>query len=184
MQELIWEIQPDLIIETGIAHGGSLILYASLLHLLSGDGHVVGVDVDIRKHNRVEIEAHPMNARITMIEGSSLATDIVGKVAKMVEGKSRVMVVLDSNHTHSHVLEELRLYSRFVTMGSYLVVFDTLVEDLPKNLAGDRPWGPGDNPKTAVHAFLKENTGFEIDRVIQEKLKITAAPDGYLKRVK
>lgn len=182
MQELIWETRPDLIIETGIAHGGSLILYASLLQLLGGDGHVVGIDIDIRKHNRAEIEAHPMYDRITMIEGSSIAPDMVERIAALARGKKSVMVVLDSNHTHDHVLQELRLYAPFVTEGGYLVVFDTLVEDLPAHLAGDRPWGPGNNPKTAVHAFLAESPEFSIDASVQDKLLITAAPDGYLKR--
>lgn len=183
MQEIIWNVQPDLIIETGIAHGGSLILYASLLHMLGGNGHVVGVDIDIRPHNRVAIEAHPMFSRITLIEGSSIAEEIVEQVIALVKGRQRIMVVLDSNHTHAHVLEELRLYSPLVTRDSYLVVFDTVVEDLPATLAGDRPWGPGDNPKTAVHAFLKMNKDFVIDREIQDKMKITVAPDGYLKKI-
>ena len=184
MQELIWEVQPDLIIETGIAHGGSLILYASLLQLLGGNGRIIGVDIDIRAHNRKEIEAHPMFNRITLVEGSSVGADTLERVKQLAKGSKRVMVVLDSNHTHEHVLKELELYSPFVSKDSYLVVFDTIVEQLPKALAGDRPWGPGDNPRTAVHAFLKNNNDFVIVKSIQDKLKITAAPDGYLKRVR
>jgi len=184
MQEIIWDVQPDLIIETGIAHGGSLILYASLLHMLGREGHVVGVDIDIRQHNREAIESHPMYSRITLVQGSSIAPETVAQVQALAKDSKRIMVVLDSSHTHAHVLEELKLYSPFVTRGSYLVVFDTVVEDLPKMLAGERPWGPGDNPKTAVHEFLKDNQDFEIDSKIQQKLKITVAPDGYLKKVR
>lgn len=184
MQELVWEVQPDLIIETGIAHGGSLILYASLLELLGGNGRVIGIDIDIRTHNRRAIEAHPMFKRITLIEGSSIAEGIVTQVKQLARDSQRVMVVLDSNHTHDHVFRELEMYSPLVTCGSYLIVFDTIVEHLPKALAGDRPWGPGNNPKTAVHAFLANNPDFAIAKMVQEKLKITAAPDGYLKRIR
>lgn len=184
MQELIWQVKPDLIIETGIAHGGSLIFYASMLELLGGDGRVIGIDLDIREHNRVEIEKHPMFKRITMFEGSSTDNGIVERVKDLAKDKKSVMVVLDSNHTHEHVLEELKIYSPFVTVGSYCVVFDTIVEDLPDDFFSDRPWGKGDNPKTAVHEFLKENDSFEIDYIIENKLLITVAPDGYLKRIK
>lgn len=183
MQEIIWEVQPDLIIETGIAHGGSLILYASLLRLLGNNGSVIGIDIDIRPHNRQAIEGHPMFPCITMIEGSSIDPVIVAKVKELAKNKQRVMVLLDSNHTHAHALEEMRLYSELVTPNSYMVVFDTVVEDLPTSILGDRPWGPGDNPKTAVHEFLASNNDFVIDKKIQEKLKITVAPDGYLKRL-
>lgn len=183
MQEIIWEIKPDLIIETGIAHGGSLIYYASLLELI-GKGTVLGVDIDIRKHNREEIEKHPMFKRISMIEGSAISTDIIEQVKKFTENKKSILVCLDSNHTHDHVLEELKLYSPFVTPGSYIVVFDTIVEYIPENhLPCDiRPWGVGNNPLTAVREFLKENKDFYIDESINNKLLITVAPDGYLKR--
>ncbi|MCK4269807.1 MAG: cephalosporin hydroxylase family protein [Methanogenium sp.] len=184
MQELIWQVKPDLIIETGIAHGGSLIFYASMLELLGGDGQVVGIDLDIREHNRVEVEKHPMFKRITMFEGSSTDNDILESVKNLAKDKKSVMVVLDSNHTHEHVFEELRLYSPFVTVGSYCVVFDTIVEDMPGGSFSDRPWGKGNNPKTAVWEFLKTNDYFEIDHDIENKLLITVAPDGYLKRVK
>lgn len=182
MQELIWQLKPDLIIETGIAHGGSLIYYASLLELI-GNGEVLGIDIDIREHNRREIEAHPMFKRIKMMQGSAIDESLVSEVAKHTEGKQTVMVCLDSNHTHEHVLRELELYSPFVTEGSYLVVFDTIVEDMPKG-AYDRPWDVGNNPKTAVRAFLKTTDAFEIDRQIDNKLLISVAPEGYLKRVK
>lgn len=182
MQELIWSIKPDLIIETGIAHGGSLIYYASLMELI-GKGEILGVDIDIREHNRKEIEAHPMAKRIKMIQGSAIDKNIVEEVRKHTVGKKTIMVSLDSNHTHAHVLEELKLYSGFVTPGSYCVVFDTICEDLPEG-THDRPWGIGDNPKTAVFEFLKTNSDFEIDKQIDNKLLISVAPDGYLKRVK
>ena len=184
MQELFWKVQPDLLIETGIAHGGSVIYYASLMELLGGDGHVLGIDIDIRQHNRNEIEKHPMFKRITMFEGSSLDSEMVSKVAEFSKKYKRIMLTLDSNHTHDHVLNELRFYTPLVTPGSYCVVFDTVVEDMPKGSYSDRPWDKGNNPKTAVWEFLKTNSDFEIDREIENKLLITVAPEGYLKRIK
>lgn len=183
MQEIIWATKPDLIIETGIAHGGSLIYYASLLDMMGLEGYVLGIDVDIRAHNRAEIDAHPMRKRIEMIQGSSIAPETAAAVTKHAEGKKSVLVILDSNHTHEHVLKELALYSPLVTLGNYLVVYDTLVEDMPDDLIKDRPWGKGNNPKTAVHEFLKTTNRFEIDKAIEAKILITVAPDGYLKRV-
>jgi cephalosporin hydroxylase len=183
MQELIWEIQPDAIVETGIARGGSLIFYASMLHLLDRGGIVVGVDVDIREHNRLEIESHRFARYIQMIQGSAIDPAIVAQVRERIAGRKRVLVVLDSMHTHAHVLEELRLYSPLVTRDSYLVVFDTCIEMLPASLYPDRPWHPGDNPWTAVQAFLKTTDRFVIDRSIPDKLQLTVAPDGYLKCV-
>jgi cephalosporin hydroxylase len=198
MQELVWSTRPDLIIETGIAHGGSLILSASLLAMLDmtdaiveGSGidprkskrKVLGVDIDIRAHNRAAIESHPMASRISMIQGSSVAPDIVEQVHSIARNYSRVMVCLDSNHTHQHVLEELKAYASLTSVGCYCVVFDTIVEDMPAESFPDRPWGPGDNPKTAVWEFLKTCSDFEIDSAVHEKLQITVAPDGYLRRV-
>lgn len=182
MQEIIWQVKPDLIIETGIAHGGSLILYASLLEII-GKGIVLGIDIDIRNHNRFEIEKHPMFRRIKMIQGSSISNDVVNQVADIVKENKVILVVLDSNHTHDHVLQELVLYSPFVSVNSYLVVFDTVIEDLPSDLFSDRPWRKGNNPKTAVWEFLKTNKQFEMDKTIENKLLITVAPDGFLKRV-
>ena len=182
MQELIWQIKPDLIIECGIAHGGSIIYYASLLEL-QGHGEVLGIDLDIRPHNREAIESHPMSKRISMIEGSSIDPAIAEQVHAAAKGK-KVILVLDSNHTHDHVLEELRLYAPLVSVGSYCVVMDTVVEDMPADFFPDRPWGPGDNPKTAVWKYLEENGDFEIDQQLQNKLLITVAPDGYLRRVR
>ena len=183
MQELIWRLKPDVIIETGIAHGGSIIFSASMLELI-GHGEVVAVDIDIRKHNRDEIEKHPMMKRITMYEGSSTDETIVEKIRKHTEGKKTVLVALDSNHTHQHVLDELRLYSPMVTVGSYILCPDTFVEFFPKGYVKDRPWDVGNNPMTAVWEFLKENKNFEIDKDIDNKLMITEGMDGYLKRVK
>lgn len=184
MQEIIWKVKPDLIIETGIAHGGSLIFYASMLELIGGDGEVLGIDIDIREHNRVEIEKHPMYKRITMLQGSSIDDEIIEQIKRIVEDKKRVIVCLDSLHTHEHVLKELEVYSPFVTKGGYLVVFDTIIEDMPKGFFPDRPWDKGNNPKTAVWEFLKINDRFEIDKDIDNKLLITVAPNGYLKCIK
>lgn len=182
MQEIIWQIKPDLVIECGIAHGGSILYYASLLEL-QGHGEVLGIDRDIRAHNREAIEAHPMFKRVSMIEGSSLDPLVVEQVRAAAAGK-KVIVVLDSNHTHEHVLEELRLYAPLVSQGSYCVVMDTVVENMPEDAFPDRPWGKGDNPRTAVWAFLKENSDFEIDSEMHSKLLITVAEDGYLRRVR
>lgn len=199
MQELIWEIKPDLIIETGIAHGGSLILSASMLALLDmtdaiesgttinpqeSKRQVLGIDIDIRAHNLSAIEAHPMASRIKMIQGSSIASEIIEQVHAIAANHLRVLVFLDSNHTHEHVMAELNAYAPLTSIGSYCVVFDTIVEDMSKEMFPDRPWGPGNNPKTAVWEYLKNHQEFEIDKTIQHKLLITVAPDGYLKRVK
>jgi len=183
MQEIIWEVKPDLIIETGIAHGGSLVYYASLLEVI-GNGQVLGIDIDVRAHNRKAIEEHPMKKRIEIIEGSALDEKVIDQVKQFAEGKNKILVCLDSNHTHAHVLEELKLYSPFVSLNSYIVVFDTIVEDLPEGYLPGRAWSVGDNPKTAVYEFLKENDQFVIDKSIDNKLLISVTPHGYLKRVK
>jgi cephalosporin hydroxylase len=184
MQEIIWQVKPDLVIETGIAHGGSLIYYASLLELI-GKGEVLGIDIDIREHNRREIETHPMFKRIKMIQGSSISNEIIEQVRKYALGKQSILVCLDSNHTHDHVLKELEFYSPLVSLQSYIVVFDTIVEDLPEGyFSQKRPWGLSNNPKTAVDEFLAKNDGFEIDTSIDNKLLISVAPKGYLKRIK
>jgi cephalosporin hydroxylase len=183
-QEIVWRVKPDLIVETGIAHGGSLILWASLLHLLGGDRQVVGIDVEIRPANRSEIERHPLASRITMIEGSSVDAAVVERVQDLARARQRALVVLDSNHTHDHVARELELYSPLVHRGSYLVVMDTVVEEMPADFYPDRPWGPGNNPKTAVDAFLKSNKRFEVDQEIDGKLLMSVAPGGYLRCIK
>ena len=198
MQEVIWQVKPDLIIETGIAHGGSLIFSASMLAQLdmceaieagqtldpkNSRRKVLGVDIDIRPHNRTAIESHPMATRIQMIQGSSIAPEIIEQVKAVAQGYHRILVCLDSNHTHDHALAELDAYAPLASIGSYCVVFDTVVEDMPGDMFPDRPWGPGNNPKTAVWQYLKTHPEFEIDKNIQDKLLITVAPDGYLRRV-
>ncbi|MES3016277.1 MAG: cephalosporin hydroxylase family protein [Bacteroidota bacterium] len=184
LQEIIWETSPDLIIETGIAHGGSLIFSASILKMLGNEGQVLGVDIDIRDHNRVEIEKHPLAGSISMIQGSSIDESTIKEVHEFAEGKPKVMVILDSNHTHDHVLAELQAYSSLVTAGCYLVVFDTAVEDMPDDYDwGVRTWGKGNNPKTAVWEFLKSNKDFVIDEKYDNKLIISVAPNGYLKKI-
>ncbi len=188
MQELIWSIQPDLIIETGIAHGGSLVFSASMLELNAAcggpqDASVLGVDIDIRPHNRQAIEAHPLCRRIEMIQGSSIAPDIVAQVKARAAGKRRIMVCLDSNHTHGHVLAELEAYASLVSVGSYCVVFDTIIEHLPDEVFSDRPWRPGDNPMTAVGEFLRKHPEFVPDPQVDYKLMFSVAPGGYLKRM-
>ena len=199
MQELIWEVKPDLIIEAGIAHGGSLIMSASMLTLLdycdavatkttvdpeTPKRWVLGIDIDIRSHNRQAIESHPMANRIEMIEGSSIADETVSQVVDFSKRFEKIMVCLDSNHTHEHVLKELLAYAPLVSMGSYCVVFDTIVEDLPADAFPDRPWSHGNNPKTAVGEFLQGNDSFEIQSHIDRKLLISVAPEGYLRRIK
>lgn len=188
MQELLWEVKPDLIIETGIAHGGSLIFYASILELIATctghEGKVLGIDIDIRPHNRKAIEEHPMFKRISMIQGSSIAPEVIAQVVERAKGHKRIMVCLDSNHTHDHALAELEAYAPLTSVGSYCVVFDTLIEDMGEGAYPERSWGVGNNPKTAVWQYLKTHAEFEINKSIDNKLLISVAPDGYLKRVK
>jgi len=183
IQEIIWSVKPDLIIETGIAHGGSLIFHASMLEAIGGEGMVLGIDIDIRAHNRVEIENHPMFKRIKMIEGSSIDEKIFGQAQEVARKHPKIMVILDSNHTHDHVLKELELYSPLVTSGSYIVVFDGIIETISESNSPERPWGPGNSPLTAIKCFLKDNQDFKPDLEIENKLLITAAPSGYLKRL-
>jgi cephalosporin hydroxylase len=184
MQEIIWNTRPNLIIETGIAHGGSLIFYASMMELIGDDGVVLGIDVDIRKHNRKEIESHRMFHRIAMLEGSSTDDAVVKEVYRLAEGKRKVLVALDSNHTHEHVLGELEKYSPLVKKGSYIVVFDTIIESMPADSFPDRPWNRGNSPMTAVQEFLKSTDRFAVDKETENKLLITVAPTGYLKCIK
>lgn len=182
-QEILWKVKPDLVVETGIAHGGSLIFYASILELI-GRGRVLGIDIEIRPHNRAAIEAHPMFRRIELIEGSSTDEAVFARVRAAAEGQQTVLVALDSNHTHDHVLAELRLYSQLVTPGSYLIAFDTIVDQMPPEFSANRPWKPGDSPATAVAQFLKENDRFVVDEEVDHKLLISVAPGGYLRCVK
>lgn len=189
MQELVWSVRPDLIVETGIAHGGSLIFYASMLELLTlaggrEDALVLGIDVDIRSHNRVAIEAHPLSPRIAMIEGSSTSPDVVRKVHQIAVNYQTVLLTLDSNHTHDHVLAELEAYAGLVSVGSYCVVFDTIIEDLPSGTYPDRPWHPGNSPKSAIAEFLRTHHEFAPESSIDSKLLISMAPGGYLRRTR
>lgn len=184
MQEIIWDVKPDLVIETGIAHGGSIIFSASMLELIGGDGQVVAVDTDIREHNRKEIEKHPMYKRITMFEGSSVSEEIVNKIREIAKTKKRVMVFLDTDHTHKHVLKELELYAPLVSVGSYIILPDTFIEYFPKGYFSDRPWDVGNNPMTAIREFLSKNDNFIIDKEREKKLMITEGFNGYLKRTK
>lgn len=183
VQEIIWKIKPDLIIETGIAHGGSLIFSASILEMI-GKGEVLGIDINIKMHNKKEIEKHSMYKRITMIEGSSIDKNIIKKVEQFAKKKKKILVILDSNHTHNHVLRELNVYSPLVSKGSYLIVFDTIIESMSEEYTKNRPWGVGNNPKTAVEEFLKKNDRFKIDKKIERALMLTVAPGGYLKCIK
>ncbi|WCH22654.1 cephalosporin hydroxylase family protein [Aeromonas salmonicida] len=199
MQEIIWQVRPDLIIETGIAHGGSLVFSASMLAQLDmcdaietgqmidprvSRRKVIGIDIDIRSHNREVIDAHPMRSRIEMIEGSSIASEVVEKVKALSRSYERILVCLDSNHTHEHVLAELEAYAPLVSKGSYCIVFDSVIEHMPDEFCQGRPWGKGNNPKTAVWQYLNEHDQFVIDTAIPAKLQITVAPDGFLKRIK
>jgi len=184
MQEIIWDVKPDLIVETGVAHGGSAVFSASMLELLGGDGRVVAVDIDIRKHNRAAIEAHPLSRRITLIEGSSTDPGVIEQVRREAREAKRVMVFLDSLHTHDHVLAELELYGPLVTVGSYLVLPDTFIEYFPKGYYSDRPWDVGNNPMTAMRAYLAAHPEFEVDHARGDKVLITEAFDGYLRRVR
>lgn len=182
IQEIIWKVKPDLIIETGIARGGSLIFYASLLSLLGG-GKVLGIDIDLRPQNRRAILRHPLSKRILMIEGSSVDPKTLKKVAAIAKHSKKTLVILDSNHTHDHVLRELQAYSRFVSKGSYLIALDTIIDELPDTLFHDRPWKKGNSPKSAVNVFLKDQPKFRVDRAVDKKLLLTVAPGGYLKKL-
>ena len=186
-QEIIWNVKPDLIIETGIARGGSLIFSASILQII-GKGSVLGIDIDIRKHNKIAIKKHHLSKRITMIEGSSIDEKVVNKVKTIAKTKKRVMVFLDSNHTYEHVLKELELYSSLVKKGSYIIVFDTIINDIPNNWWGKhistRPWNKKNNPKSAVKDFVLKNNRFKIDHTIDNKILLTVAPSGFLKCTK
>jgi cephalosporin hydroxylase len=184
-QELMWKLRPDLVIETGIAHGGSIVFTSSMMEMMGIDGEVVGIDIDIRKHNRAEIEKHPMAKRITMYEGNSVDAGMIEKVRLHTAGKRCVMVVLDSLHSHDHAYKELVAYAPMATTGSYCILPDTFIEFFPKGYySSTRPWDVGDNPYTAMKQYLAETDLFEIDRALTDKAMITETVDGYLKRVR
>lgn len=183
VQEILWDARPDVIIETGVARGGSLIFYASILQLL-GKGRVIGIDIDIRPHNRDSIERHPLAHRIELVAGSSVDAATVARVRRSIPAGASVMVILDSNHTHAHVLDELRLYAPLVTRGQFLIVADTMVERIPAQAHRPRPWGPGNNPETALDAYLAETDRFERDPFVNAKLLISSSPGGYLRCLK
>ncbi|MFV1975931.1 MAG: cephalosporin hydroxylase family protein [Candidatus Scalindua sp.] len=184
LQEIIWAIKPDMILETGVARGGTSIFFASMLELIGQEGEVVAVDIDIRKHNREKISSHPMSRRIRLLEGSSVEDSISEKVYEIAAEKSSILVCLDSNHTHKHVLRELELYAPLVTVGSYCVVFDTGIEDFPEEMYTECPWGKGNNPKTAIREYMNKTDDFILDREMENKLLVTGAKDGYMKRIR
>ena len=200
MQEIIWQAKPDLIIETGVAWGGSLMFSASMLAILEAcgeieSGRVLGIDIEIRPHNRQAITSHPLGRKITLLEGSSVDPAIVGQVRAIAAGHQRVLVCLDSNHTHDHVLAELEAYGPMVSPGSYCMVGDTIIEDAPAGMVSQRPWGKGNSPKSALWEYLRrlaeegrqdihgQPLRFEIDRFIEDKILLTGSPDGYLRRI-
>lgn len=197
LQDIVWRTRPDLIIETGVAHGGSLVLSASLLAMLdlcdaieagtvmdprASQRKVLGIDIDIRAHNRAAIEAHPLSSRIALMQGSSIDPGLVAQVQAFAQGYQRVMVCLDSMHTHDHVLAELQAYAPLVSAGCYCVVFDTFVEDMPPKFFADRPWDVGNNPKTAVREWLAQHPEFVVDADMEQRLQVTVAPEGFLRR--
>ena len=180
-QEVIWETRPDVIIETGIARGGSLVFYASLQALI-GNGRVIGIEIDLRPAHRLALDNHPLRERMTIIDGGSTEVSTLDCLHSYMTPEDRIMVVLDANHTEAHVCEELAIYAPFVSPGNYLIVCDTLIEDLPDELQTDRPWGPGNSPATAVHAFLARNDDFARDRDLEAKLLLSSHRGGYLRR--
>ena len=186
IQEIIWDVKPDLIIETGIAHGGSLIFNASMLAILNSfeqkKRKVIGIDIDLRKHNKDILNKHFLKKYIQTIDGSSIDTKIFKKIKKISEKFKKILVILDSNHTHEHVLEELNLYSQIVSKNSYCIVFDTIIHNMPNDFYSDRDWNKKNNPMTAVNKFLNKNKKFEIDPEINNKLMITMAKNGYLRK--
>ena len=182
-QEVIWNTKPDVIIETGVARGGSMIFMASLLHVI-GKGQVIGVDIDIRAHNRQSIEAHPLAPRITLIEGPSTAPETLARVTAEIPEGASVMVVLDSDHSRDHVLAELRAYGPLVTAGQYLVVADTLLgrgDSSQTPTKRSKVLYPGDEPYAALKVYLAETDRFEPDAVLNGKLVLSSSPGGYLK---
>ena len=185
LQEIISKVKPDVIIETGVAHGGSVVFSASMLQLYSSkSSFVVGIDIDIRKHNLTRLKKNKFYNRLKLIEGSSTAPEVIHKVKKLIKGKKKIMVFLDSNHTYQHVKDEINIYKDLVTKNSYLVVEDTFSEYFPKGYYSNRPWDVGNNPMIALKEFLQQNKNFVVDKEICSKLQITETFDGYLKKIK
>jgi cephalosporin hydroxylase len=188
MQEVIYRVRPDVLIETGIAHGGSLVFYASLFKAMN-TGRVIGIDVDIRPHNRTAIENHELFPLITLVQGSSTDPAIAEQIRTLVKEDMRVMVVLDAHHSRDHVLAELRLYSKLVSVGSYIIVADGIMESLihAPRAASDWSWN---NPRQAALAFLAESRDFileEPDFAFNEGIvdrRVTYWPDGFLKKIR
>jgi cephalosporin hydroxylase len=185
LQEIIWRVAPDVIVETGVAHGGSLVFSASLLELLGGEHRrAIGVELELRPHNRAALEAHPLFRRMQLVDGSSTDPKVIERVRQMIAPDAHTLVILDSNHTHDHVLRELELYSPLVQAGSYIIVLDTVIESMPADSWPSRSWGPGDNPRTAVEAFLAQTDRFELDEEVERKLTLSVAPGGYLRCIR
>lgn len=199
LQEIIWETKPDLIIETGVAWGGSLVFSASMLALLESfgqieKGEVIGIDIEIRPHNRVALQEHPLAKRITLLEGSSIDAAVIQKVRSIAATHKKIMVCLDSNHTHDHVLAELEAYGPLVSPDCYCMVGDTVIEDAPEGMTAHRPWGKGNNPKTAALEFIRRLDAsphfgmdnaplhFTIDQMLEDRILLTGSPSGYLRR--
>ena len=188
LQEVVFRTKPDVIIDIGIARGGSIVFFASMLELdaLYGgnvDATVLGIEIDLRCQNRDAIKDSPLPKRIELIDGSSLSPEVISQVAGYIRNKKTVMVCLDSLHTHAHVLAELDVYSKFVTSGAYCIVFDTSIEGMDDSLFEDRPWKTGNSPGSAVKEFLSREDDFLINECINDQLIITMNKNGYLKRI-
>ena len=188
IQELIYGIRPDVVIETGIAHGGSLIFYASLMKAM-GHGRVIGIDIDIRPHNRAAIEKHELFDRIEMIEGSSIDLAVVDSVRELTKRGEKALVVLDSHHSRAHVLAELRAYAEFVSIDSYIIACDGIMQDLVGAERTSADWAIN-NPQTAIKDFLSERDDFILEtpgEIFNEGRiteRVTYWPNAYLKRVR
>ena len=182
-QEIMWETKPDFVIEAGIAWGGSLALYAAFQEL-QGFGQVIGIDVTIPAHNRDAIMSTPVSHRITLIEGSSSDPEVFEQISSQIPEGSNILLVLDSNHTHDHVLAELKLWSPLLQKGNFIIVSDTIVEVIPEQKHRPRPWGPGNNPMTGMQEFLESNGRFTSSNAYSDRAIVSFNPSGYLKCIK
>lgn len=184
LQEIIYKTRPEYIIELGVAWGGSLLFYSTLMEVLGGK-KIIGVDIYLPSSLKKRLNSYDrVSQRIVLIKGSSVEEATVKKIKRIIGNSKKTLVILDSNHTHEHVLRELRIYSQFIGKGYYLVCTDTIIEDIPEQKHRPRPWGLGNNPKTALRQFLRENKSFKIDKEIKNKLLLSCNPDGYLFRYK